>query len=201
MPPQQSSSGNRYDFIMNSSQKKPLIPSLGGQSSFTKKLIMIIGGAVILIIVMWVIGSLLGGGGSSAGITKLIQQEEEIARVATVAEEGTTRSDIKGIAKNIQLSLSSQQQEWLQFLAERGTQVSKEQQLLLQNPATDQQLTTAKSNNTFDKTFLDIMRTYLTDYSNALQTTFTGSKNEAERTLLRAHFDQTQLLLEQLPKN
>lgn len=199
MPPQQYNNNNRYDFIINGGQKKSLLPSLKGSDSFTKKLIFIIGGAVILIIVMWIVGSLLGGGGSSAGLAKIVQQEEEIARVAAEGSKAN-RSDIKSSAVNIQLTMDSQQREWQLFLAERGSQVGEKELVLLKNPATDQQLTTAHSNNAFDKTFVDVMRTFLNDYSNTLQTTFTSSSNEAERALLKTHFDQTQLLIEQLPK-
>ncbi len=201
MPPQQDNQNNQYDFIVNSGQsKKPLIPPLGGRSSFTQKIILIVGGALILIIVMWVVGSLLsGGGGNTANATKLVQQEEEIARVATEGAEAS-RTDIRGAAKNIKLSTMSQQQIWLQFLAEGGTEVGEAQQAALQNPATDQQLTAAKSNNTFDSTFLQVMRTYLNDYANTMKAAFDSSKSDTEQELLQAQYGEVLLLLEQLPQ-
>lgn len=201
MPPAQSS-GNQYDFIMTPGKtpKKSVLPSLGGGSSFTRKIIFIIAGGLLLIVVFWIVGTLLGGGGNTANLTKLVQQEEEITRIAT---EGATasRADIRSTAANIQLSLNSQQQEWLQFLADQGSKISEDQQKLMQNTATDEQLTAARSNNTFDKTFLTLMRSYLTDYSSTLQTAFASASDETERALLSAHFDQTQLLLKQLPES
>ncbi|MGH7158271.1 MAG: hypothetical protein ACREGD_04365 [Candidatus Saccharimonadales bacterium] len=200
MPPQQNNSGNQYDFIISPGKppKKSLVPSLGGDLPFGRKLVFIIGGGLVLIILIWIVASLLGGG-SSGGLTRIVQQETEIARVATEGSEAS-RADIKNAAVNTQLSLTSQRQAWLQFLANRGTTVSDKEQKLLANPATDQQLETARSNNAFDKTFLEIMRSYLTDYSAALQQTF-ASSIAAERELLQTHFDEVQLLLEQLPKS
>lgn len=196
-PPQ-----SQYDFIVNPGgpPKKTLLPSLGGHSSFTQRLIIIIGGAVILIIAMWVVGNLLGGGGvNTASLTKLVQQQEEIARVAGAGSE-SSRSDIRNAATTVKLSLASQQQRWLQFLANQGTEVGDEQQQALQNAAADQQLEQAKSNNSFDKTFVDLMRAYLNEYAAAIQVTFDQSGSNSERELLRSHFEQVKLLQEQLPK-
>jgi len=198
MSPEQS----QYDFIMNPGKppKKPLVPTLGDGAPMTRRILFVVGGGLVLIAVLWVVSTILFGGDNNAGITKIVQQEEEIARVATEGTEAS-RADIRGAATNTQLSLNSQQQEWLLFLAEGGTEVGEEQQKLLQNAGTDQQLETARANNTFDKTFLDVMRSYLTDYASTLQTTFNATSNVTEQALLKSHFDQTQLLLEQLPKS
>lgn len=204
MPPEQSYGPNgQYDFIMNPGKppKKTLIPSIGGGSSFTKKIIFIVGGGIGLIFVIWIVATLLGGGsGNTANLTKAVQEGQEIARVATEGANAS-RADIRSAAINTRLSLKSQQQQWIAFLAQQGSSVSEEQQQLLQNATTDQQLETAKSNNTFDKAFLEIMRSYLTDYAGTLQTAFNGASSDAERALLSSHFGQVQLLLEQLPKS
>ena len=165
----------------------------------TKIILFVVGGGVLLIVILWVFASIFLGGGNNENLTKIVQQEEEIARVAAVGAD-TSRADIRGSAINTQLTLKSQQQEWLLFLAENGTEVSEEQRMLLQNATTDQQLELARTNNAFDKTFAEVMRSYLTDYSSTLQDTFNATTNESERELLRAHYNQTQLLLEQLPK-
>lgn len=204
MQPQQPyGPNNQYDFIVSSGQpKKSLLPSLGGHSSFTQKIMLIVGGAVVLIIIMWVVGTLLGGGGgNTAELTKLVQQQQEIARVAEQGVQESTRTDVRNVAANTQLSLGSQQQQWLEFLANQGTEVKDEEQQALQNATTDQQLENATTSNSFDQKFLEVMRSHLTDYAATLQTAFSSTGNESEKELLRLHFDQTQLLLEQLPKS
>lgn len=204
MPPQQSSEPNgQYNFIVNPAEppKNSLLPSLGSQSSFTKKLIFIIGGAVVLIILMWIVGNLLGGGGANtAELTKLVQQQEEIARVSTAGVEDTSRSDIRNAAANTKLTLISQQQELLQFLANQGTEVKEDQLAALENPATDTQLETARSNNQFDAAFLEIIQSHLADYASTIQTVFDNSSSETEQELLRLYYEQVQLLLEQMLK-
>lgn len=204
MPPQQPyGPNNQYDFIVSPGgpPKKSLLPSLGGQSSFTQKLIFIIGGAFVLIILMWIIGNILGGSGTNtADLTKLVQQQEEIARVSAEGAEGTSRTDIRNAATNTKLSVTSQQQEVLVFLAGQGTEIKEDQQKALENAATDELLETAKTNNTFDTTFIETMQSYLNDYSAAIQTAFDNASDETEQELLRSHFEQVKLLLEQLPK-
>lgn len=197
MPPQQSNQGNRYDFIVNpnGSDKKSLFSS----ASFGKKMLLIVGGGVVLVIILWVVASLLGGGGSTAGVTKLVQQEEEIARVAAEGQEAT-RADIRNAAISIQLTSTSQQQEWQQFLAANGGEVGEDQRAALQNAATDQQLEAAKTNSTFDKTFLQIMQTYLQEYATTMQGNFDDSKSDQEQELLSKQYKEVQLLIEQLPK-
>ena len=203
MPPQQSEPNGQYDFIVNPAgpPKKSLLPSLGGQTSFTKKLIFIIGGAVVLIIVMWIVGNLLGGGGTNtAELTKIVQQQQEIARVSAIGADGTSRSDIRNAAVNTKLTLTSQEQELLQFLANQGAEVKEDQLELLENPTTDTQLETARSNNKFDAAFLEIIRSHLADYASTIQTAFDNSGSDTEQELLRLYYEQVQLLLEQMPK-
>lgn len=201
-PQYPGSSGSNYDFIMNSGQqqKKPLVPKLGGESSFAKKLILILGGAFILIIIMWVVGNMLGGGGTNVSeLTKIVQQGEEVSRVSAQGV-GSARVDIRNAAANTTVSISSQKQQWLAFLAKRGTEIKEKDQKLLLNETTDQTLANAHSNNTFDSAFLDVMETYLADYAASLQAEYNRSSSETERTLLRAHFDQVQLLIKQYPE-
>ncbi len=129
------------------------------------------------------------------------EQQEEIARVSAEGAEGTSRTDIRNAATNTKLTLISQQQELLQFLAAEGTEVKENEQKSLENPSTDELLEAAKSNNTFDATFVDTMQSYLNDYSAAIQTAFDNASDEAERELLSAHFAQVKLLLEQFPES
>lgn len=204
MDPQQpygSQGGGNYDFIINPEQqpKKSMVPQLGGDSAFTKKLIFIIGGAVILIILMWIVGSMLGGGTNTTELTKLVQRQQEVMRVSA---EGATSGDaaVRNAAANTTLSVTSQQQQWLVFLAQEGVELEQKQRELLENATTDSTLATARSNNTFDSAFLNIMQTYLTDYAATIQTDYANATGEKERTLLSKHYDQIQLLLKQYPE-
>jgi len=205
MQPQSYGPGpnNQYDFIVNPGKpsKRSFVPSFGSGASFTQKLIFIVGGAVILIIIMWIVGSLLGGGGGdTATVTKFVQQEQEIARVAGQGAEAG-RADIRNLAVTVQLSLTSQQNQWERFLANNGTELKSELKSALQNDTTDQKLTAAKTNNTFDKTFLDIMQSYLNDYASTMQSKIDTSRSDTEQEILARQYEQVKLLLEQIPKS
>lgn len=206
MPPEQQNTGynpGQYDFIVNPEQspKKPLIPNIGGGSSFKKKIILIVGGALILIVLMWIVGNILGGSRvNTADIVTLVQQQQEIARVSAEGAN-TSRADIRNASANTRLSLYSQQQEWLQFLAQDGTEVDKERRGLLQNATTDQELADARASNTFDTAYLNVMQSYLNDYVSTLQADYRKATSNTGRALLEKHFNQTQILLEQMPKS
>lgn len=197
MPPNQ---GQSYDFIMNPAKpKRSLLPRPGG-GSFVNKLLFIVGGAFGLIIIMWIVGTILGGSTvDEQDIVGLTQTQQEVARVAGEGEDATDQAT-KNTAKTIQLTLITQQKEWLAFLQQQAdTEVDPEDLALKKNAATDTALQNAHANNTFDKTLLDGLRTFLTQYASELQTVFGETTNPAQQALLTKHYQQTVLLLEQLP--
>ncbi|HLB66465.1 MAG TPA: hypothetical protein VJJ78_02645, partial [Candidatus Saccharimonadales bacterium] len=61
---------------------------------------------------------------------------------------------------------------------------------------TDQTLTTAGLNNTFDKTFTEIILSSLNDYRAEVKKLFSSTTNQTEKQLLAASYDGTGLLLE-----
>ncbi len=197
----QPNQGSPYDFIINppTQPKKTLIPKIGG-SSFAKKLILIVGGALILIIIMWIVGTIIGGSDvNEDDIVSLAQSQQEIARVAEQGEQSGDQT-IKNLAKSTQLTMSSQKQEWLQFLSERGVEVDDRRLELKKNDASDQRLTAALSTNTFGAAFLEIMGIYFNDYLALLEADFTKSSDTEQQELISKHYQQTRLLVEQLPQ-
>lgn len=192
---------NPYDFIMNPGQapKKTLLPKLGG-GSFTKKIILIIAGAVIVVIIMWILGSIFGGSSvNKADVITLTQMQEEIARVSARGQEATDQA-AKNMAINVKLTIQTQQKEWLDFLAVRGTEVKDEQLGLKKNEAADTRLEEAKANNTYDLTFNQTMETYLNQYITQLETDFNKAAITTQKELIQEHYNQTKILLEQIPK-
>lgn len=190
--------GNQYDFIVNpGAPKKPLIPTLGG-GSFTKKIIFIVGGAVLLMAVLWLAVSIFGGSDiNKAQLVGLTQVQEEIARVSQKGEDATDQA-VRNVAANTNLSVRTQQKAWLDFLAGYGVKVSPQERALKQNDATDTKLDEAKANNTYDPAFRQIMEKYLNDYLKQLETDTKSAGSAKQKELLKAHYDQTKLLLEQL---
>jgi predicted metalloprotease len=196
------SGNNNYDFIVNpgAPPKKPLIPKLGG-GSFTKKLLFILGGAVIVVMLMWVVGNIIGGSSvNTAEVKSLTQAQQEITRVAEEGAQNATDQELKNAAVSTQLTIASQQKEWMAFLAQYGTEVKEEELELKHNATTDKTLEDAKASSTFDLAFDQTMESYLGQYSNTLKTDFEKSTDATQRTLLKAHYEQTQLLLEQYEK-
>lgn len=66
------------------------------------------------------------------------------------------------------------------------------------NTMTDQQLTAAATNSTYDATFKQIMQTQLTDYQTAIKQAYQQTAGAKGRKLLNDDYKASQLLLTQL---
>lgn len=192
-----------YKFIMEPPKKAKAI-GVGtdlSKNPFIMKIIFLVGSAVVLMIVAGVLINIFFGSRNNLGdIIVLTETQQEIMRVAARSSESTDQTT-KNAAITAQLAVTTQQQEWLTFLAKRGKKVGSEELSAKQNATTDQRLTQAKATSTFDITFVQIMRTQLEAYAGALQDAYNNASSKTEKTLLAEHFKATQLLIEQWPKD
>lgn len=192
-PPAPLPNGNasNYDFIMNSPQ-----PKKGFGSMKQRLLIVLVGGLVLLTIIIVVFAMLSGSGGSSVdNLTSLAQQQTEIARIADIGVQKSTSDATKNLAYTTKLSLLSSQQQTVAFLAKKGKKLNEKTLALKKNSTTDQRLSDAESNNTFDETFTKLLNDELTSYRTAVQAEFKTSTNNAERLILQDSFNGTSLLI------
>ena len=198
LPP--SSMGDPYHFIMNPSKpSRPPLLGVGGHSLLVKVL-LVVGGAIVLMIAAAIVTTVfLGSKTNLEDIVGLVQIENEITRVADLAEDSSDQS-IKNAASNTSLTIGSQQQAWLNFLGRQGRTVPTKELQLKEDSKTDQQLTAAHESSTFDVTYAKLMRTQLEAYSALVKTTYNRTHNKTESALLNDNYDEAQLLLKQWPQ-
>jgi len=198
---------NPYDFIMNSGTSQPKRPiplkvPTNGKNGFIVKIALIVGGAIILLIAIMIGSSLLSPDDTNTtGLTSLAQTQNEIIRVATQGAQNGRDQATKNFAVNTNLSVSTQQLRITNYLATKGTKLKSKELGLKESDTTTKQLTQAKATSTFDAAFLQIMQTSLDSYSNDLQKYYESSTSATVKKLLKADYEQTQLLRSQLPSS
>ncbi|HVS58403.1 MAG TPA: hypothetical protein VHD60_01540 [Candidatus Saccharimonadales bacterium] len=191
-----------YGFIMDPGKppRRGLGSLLGGGAP--KQRLVLLGGtiAVVLILIIIVASALSGGGGNSAPYIKVAQDQTEIARVAGLATHQQTgiAQATQNFALTTQLSLTSDRQQLVSYLQKHGVKVSDKTLTALQNSQTDQQLSAALDTNSYDSTFLGLMKTDLGKYQTTLKTAYAASNSATTRQLLNDEYANTTLLLKQL---
>jgi hypothetical protein len=191
---------NPYDFIVNPAQPKKTRLLPGGNNPLVKKLAVIVGCVIIVAIVLGVGASLLGGKKTNtAELFSLAQTQHEIVRVATLGVSRATDQSAKNLAINTELSVATQQQQLVDFLAKHGRGTKDKELALTQNAATDRQLMQAQQTSTFDLAFAQIMQNQIQAYASTIKHLHATSTSTSAKALLNTDYIQTQLLLSQVP--
>lgn len=200
--PQPPPPGSEYDFFMNPGQApKPSMTNRFGGNSMLTRLIVVVGGLFILIILFVIVSNLLNGSSNKPNLIVVVQDQTELMRVALeVNQIGATQSSqsTQNFAQSVALSMGSEQQDLLTFMAAHGGKPSAKQIAESKNLQTDAALNSAVEASNFDSTFRGIMKTQLTNYQKALKTAYDNAKNDQEKQYLSGDYDAAVLLLKQI---
>lgn len=184
-----------YEFFLNPqpTAKRPLLNFKGG--SFKKRLMIVSGGGIGLIIFFVIISSLLGGGTNFTTYIAVAQDQNELIRVATEANDKANLQTTKNFSQSVDTSLTSGQQQILSYLGINGQKVSTSQLGATENTETDQELAAATAASNFDAVYLKVMETGLQNYINDLKLAYPTAKGG--KTLILQDFNGAELLLTQ----
>ena len=192
-----------YDFIVNpnSPQPKPGKASSLTQNPFFKTLGLIIGGALLVMVVIILISNLfLKDKTNLADPVGLVQDQTELIRLNDQITKIKTQ-DVRNASITTQLSMTTQRQEWLDFLKKHKRKVPPAELKLKKSAAVDQQLKLALETSTFDSTLSQVIREQLEEYSRSLADAHDRAISNSEKAMINKHYDQTQLLLKQWPSS
>jgi hypothetical protein len=199
-PSFQPPANNPYEFIMNPQQpQKP--KGFGGGGNLPMILGLVAGGAVVLMIVLALVVNLLGGskGANTEDFVGLVQSQNELVRVSNQGVKDGIQQSTKSLAVTTEYAMRTQQRETIALLTKSGRVLGEKEPSLKQNAKTDQQFTTAKSTSSFDLVFSQVMQNELTTYASNLKALFTKTTNPEVRDQLSDYYEQTQLLISQVP--
>ena len=158
------------------------------------------GGAIFILMVFIVVKSLSSSGTSNmASLTTVIQYQQALIHISTVAgQQPATNTVTQNSAATIQTSVTSAQQQLATYLKTSGQSVSKSIANKKLSSSTDAQLSAAASTGTYDKTYLMLTRTLLTDYEQALKQAYSQTAGPKGQALLNSEYNSAQLLVQQL---
>jgi hypothetical protein len=192
---------NDYDFILNPEKNKPSrLPSGGSQN---KRLLQVAIGGVGLLIIFVIIIALFSGSSSSPLIDfyKLAAKQNDMIAITTDATKNSQNTTTLNNAATIRAVLTSQNTQTTAILAKLG---QKKPTKLIAKYADNKyvnQLQLAFNGGTYDATYDTLMTARLGDYAAAIQTTYSATKSTATQKQLRAFFDDSQALVQNIPKN
>ena len=188
-----------YEFIMNPAKppRKPLLSGMAGGSLMTK-IAVFGGGAVVLIMLIVVVSSVLGSRGSNLQpLVSAGQDQTELIRIATFGIDKAVDQRTKNSAISIRLSLLSDNQALVTYLANNGQKVDGKILGLKKDARTDTQLNQATAASNFDPVFMDVLQKQLTTYQRNLKTAYASTAGPKGKTLLNNEYKAAALLLTQ----
>jgi hypothetical protein len=196
---QGNSQGNPYDFILNPDQPKKQRKMLGGGNSFIRTIIFIVAGTITLLIVAAIIiNALAPKKVTDKDLISLAQTQAEMMRISNQAGTQAKQQTTRNLASTVQYTMATQQKQTVDKLAAMGVKVQAKQLALKQDATTDQKFTTAKATSTYDQTYTEIIQEQLTAYANTLKS-LNDIASASERDRLSDYYQQTQLLISQVP--
>jgi hypothetical protein len=187
---------NAYEFIMQPAAPKRAF-SLGTGKSLFIRLGIILSGVVVLLIIAGIVISALAPKGSTPGLTAIAERQQEIIRIAAAAADQTTGQDTTNFVTNVNVSITSSQQQITSYLASYGAKINPKVLALDQDAQTDTLLSNAASANNYDPAVAQNLTSQLQTYTTLLKTTYTEAGNKQTKELLQSCFSGADLLLKQ----
>lgn len=193
----------QYGFIMEPPPppRRSLLPT---DASMPIRIGIMAGGVLVLLILFLVIKGLLSGGGNSVSFISIAQDQQEMIHIVTntTTPQANQQAELSATNQNFaitaQLSLTSAQRQTLIYLQNNGKKVKAKTLELKISAMTDQELTAAATNSTYDSTFKQIMQSKLTDYQAALKQAYVQTGDPVGRKLLNDEYKASKLLVTQL---
>lgn len=186
-PAPTNSGSNPYEFILNPDTTHHKTSS---DDSLLKRILVIVGiVAVITIIGTIAVRLLVPKDNSVQQVTTIAQEQQELVRVATYIVSHAKSTDLVNFAINTEMSVSTNQQASVEYVANRGVELGEEQLALKKDTKTDTLLSAATSTNTFDSTATQTLTSQLNAYQTSLKKAYNASSGKKARAVLQASYD------------
>lgn len=188
----------QYDFITNPVKpaKRSLIPLPGSGGSKKQKILFFVIASLVLVTILVLVFSIFFGGKSSGTdkLVNIVQKQNELIRIADIGEKKAQGEETKNLAVNIKLSVTSQQNDLIDYLKKNGKKVSTKELSIGKNTETDSALDKAESNGRFDEAFTSLISEQISDYMSSLQDTYSSISGKNAKQLISDDYNQTKLL-------
>lgn len=186
-----------YDFISNSGNGGSSMMWTNGKPNI--KAFALIGGVVLLviIIIVFVLSSMFGNktGLNTKNLMAIVDQQQEITRVATSATTSAQLQNTRNLASNIQFTVTGDQQQLITFLGKSGVKVKGLDKI--DNKSTDAMLAKAADSGIYDAAYVSLAHDQLTAYQQLLKQEFSTTKSLSEQKIVKDIYNNTSVLIDQ----
>lgn len=198
-PAAQPNGTNPYEFIF--SEKHQPKQGVFEGASMTKRIMVIVGGLIVLVVLAAILVSVFVPKDTSLEkLTSIMQEQEEIVRVADLSSASATSVDVKNLAANVSLSVGTNATSLQTYLTAHKVKITKVLLATKQDSKTDTLLTNAKSTNTFDHTAAQTLQSLLVTYRADLNTTYRDVKGTNARKELLNSYKNADILITEANK-
>lgn len=180
----------RYDFFLKDPQptKRTIVP-LGHGSSFGRSLLMLVGGAVAVFIVFALVLNIFFARKLDVKtLTQITQQQQEIARIADLAELNATSQDVQNLAVTSELATQTSQFQLLDYLTTKHHVIKTDTLQATQSKTTDSKLTSAQQTGNYNSVYLDTLDSQLASYQTKLSQVYKATKVTSLKKILQANY-------------
>lgn len=187
-----------YNFILNPVKpKRQLLPV--GHSPRQRWLFLAIAAGGLLCLLMIAYSLLTGGSSTTADLRTIAKQQNELARVASLAQGKTRSANLATFAKTTQTTMTSAQSQVTTYLATKHVKLSTKDYQKATDSSIDKKLTSADLAGQFDETFAKQLGGMLQAYQSQLEKTYKASKSPKDQALLKDLYQQADTLVNHLP--
>ena len=187
---------NPYEFIINHNTPKARLFNFGG-GSLALRLAILVGGLVVLFTVIALVVALLAPKGNAESLRQIAQQQQEILRVANLADNNVTDQNVKNFVANVDASMRTSKIQTLAFLDAHNIKMEPKTLALGRDTKTDVLLQNAAAAGTYDSTAVDTLTTQLETYEALLKSTSKQTSSKQTLKVLQDCFNSVYMLLKQ----
>lgn len=194
---------NPYEFIVNpNTQHRSSM--FGGGNNLLLRVAVAGGGLIVLLIIAAVVLSALKPKSSVPALVSIAQRQQEIIRVATQATTQATGQDTQIFVANVVLSVTSSQQQTVDYVTTHGQKLGNKLLALDQSAQTDTLLANATTANNYDTAVVQSLTASLQTYEDQLNTAYKAASGKTAKALLQNSFASAEALVteaKRLPAN
>lgn len=186
-----------YEFIVNPSA--PAKPTRLAGAPKIVRIGIVLGIILIIFVLFMVIKGLLSGGGNTQELIYVVQDQQEIIHLTTLADsEGSLSDSNSYFAATAKLSVATSQSALIKYMNINGHKITKKDLALAIDVQTDKDLKLAAAADTYNTKFHKVMQETLKNYQAELTAAYNKTSGKAGKALLKSDYQQAQILLDQL---
>lgn len=189
-----------YSFIYHQPKKRLNLPFNFNSSSLLTRIIVVVVGFVLLIVIYSIIKGILSAPPiNSLDFTYLIENQQQILHIlntdVTNNNSGLLTQAQQDFASTASVAVQSAQNATITYMEHYGIKVNTSKLSTYASSSIDQELANAQTANDFSQTFSTIISTQLSNYQQALSTTYKATSLSGGRAMLSDEYAQNKLLI------